>query len=427
MVMTLDDKFTLHDRADVAIKGTKIVDIAPRTKYRAKKTLDAAGKLVMPGLINCHTHSAMVMMRGLADDMPLDVWWNKFIFPIEKKLLDPEFVEIGAALAAVEMIKSGTTCFSDMYFFQAAAAPVYKRIGIRAILGEAVLDFATPDAADADATNRLTEELFAQWGGDDLIGLSVAPHAPYSCGEENLRQAKALADKHGLPLHIHIAETAGEVAEFQQKHGQTPVEYLARLKFLDENVMGVHCVHVTPADVKILRRHDVKIVHCQESNMKLASGYAPVVEMQFAGLTVALGTDGAASNNNLDMFDEMDSVAKFHKLIRNDPTVMEAKSVVRMVTTDAAKVIGRENALGSLAVGRTADLITIDLARPQLTPMYNPYSHLVYSAGGSEVDSAVINGQLVMENREMLTIDEDEVLDRANRLAHKIKAEVANA
>jgi 5-methylthioadenosine/S-adenosylhomocysteine deaminase len=426
MVMTLDDKFTLYDQADVAVKGTKIVDLAPQTKYTAKRTLDAAGKLVMPGLINAHTHSAMVMMRGLADDMPLDIWWKKFIFPIEHKLLTPEFIEIGTALAAIEMIKSGTTCFSDMYYFQAAAAPVYKRIGIRAVLGEAIMDHPTPDAPDADATNRLTEQLLAQWGQDDLISLSVAPHAPYSCGADNLLKAKKLADKYNLPLHIHVAETAGEVAEFQQKHGQTPVEYLAKLGFLGEKVMAIHCVHVTPDDVKLLRRHDVKIVHCQESNMKLASGYSPIVEMQFAGLTIALGTDGAASNNNLDMFDEMDSVAKFHKLIRNDPTVMEAKTVIRMATSDAAQVIGQKKELGSLESGRTADLILIDLRSPQLTPMYNPYSHLVYSAGGSEVDSAVINGKLVMENRKILTIDEDEVLDRANRLAQKIKTEVAH-
>ncbi len=292
MVMTLDNKFTLYDQADVAITGNKIVDVVPQTRYRAKKTLNAAGKLVMPGLINAHTHSAMVMMRGLADDMPLDRWWNKFIFPIEKKLLNPEFVAIGAALAAVEMIKSGTTCFSDMYFFQQAAAEVCKKIGIRALLAEGIIDVATPDAGSVAEASRITDELYQRWQGDDLIRIAVGPHAPYSCGAECLRQSQALADKHDLPLHIHIAETAGEVAQFQQQHGQTPVEYLDKLGFLSGRVMAVHCVHLTPGDIEILRRADVKIVHCQESNMKLASGYAPVMEMQAAGLTVALGTDG---------------------------------------------------------------------------------------------------------------------------------------
>jgi 5-methylthioadenosine/S-adenosylhomocysteine deaminase len=426
MILTMDEKLTLYEKADLAIKDSKIVDISPQTKYLGKKMIDGEGKLMMPGLINCHTHAAMVMMRGLADDMPLDVWWQKFIFPIEKKLLDPEFIRIGVGLAAIEMIKSGTTCFSDMYFFQAAAAEVCKQVGIRCLLGEAILDVPTPDAPDADATNKLTEELYEKWGRDELIHLSVAPHAPYSCGEDNLRKAKALAGKLGLPLHIHVAETAGEVAEFRQKHGLSPVEFLEKIGFLSEKVKAVHCVHLSHEDMKILKRYDVKVAHCQESNMKLASGTAPIVELMDEGVTVGLGTDGAASNNNLDMFDEMDSVAKYHKAVRSDPTVMDAKTVVKMATRDGAKVMLREKEIGSLEVGKTADIILIDLDRPHLTPLYNVYSHLVYSAGGSEVDSAIINGKLIMENREILTIDEDEIIDRANHLAKKIKAEVEN-
>lgn len=424
MVLTMDEKLTLHEKADVAILNSKIIDISPQTNYQGRKVIDAQGKLVMPGLINTHTHAAMVMMRGLADDMPLNVWWEKFIFPIEKKLLNPEFIRIGVGLAAIEMIKSGTTSFSDMYFFEDAAAEVCKRIGIRAFLGEGVLDFPSPDCATADETFAYIRKLYEKWGKDPIIHLEVAPHAPYSCGPENLLKSKKIAEELNLPLHIHLAETVTEVAEVKLKYGANPVEHLEKIGFLSERVKAVHCVHVTHEDIKILRRYDVKVAHCQESNMKLASGMAPIVELMDEGVVVGLGTDGAASNNNLDMFDEMDSVAKFHKAVRNDPTVMDAKTVVKMATIDAAKVMMKEKEIGSLEVGKIADIIILDLDRPHLTPLYNVYSHLVYSAGGSEVDTVIINGKLIMENRDILTIDEDEIIDQANHLAERIKNEV---
>jgi len=425
MVLTMDEQFTLHDRADLAIKDSKIVDISPQTKYAGKKVIEGQGKLVMPGLINTHTHAAMVMMRGLADDMPLDVWWQKFIFPIEKKLLDPEFIRVGVSLAAIEMIKSGTTSFADMYFFEDAAAEVCKKMGMRCFLGEGVLDFPSPDAQKSEATFKIINSLFEKWGKDPIVHLMVAPHAPYSCGEENLKKSKALAEKLGLPLHIHVSETAGEVAEFRQKHGLSPVAFLEKIGFLGENVIAVHCVHLDHNDLQIFQKRKVKVSHCQESNMKLASGNAPIVEMQDLDILVGLGTDGAASNNNLDMFDEMDSVAKYHKAVRSDPTVMPAKTVVQMATRNGARVLMRPD-LGSLEVGKTADIIMVDLNKPNLVPLYNIYSHLVYSAGGSEVDSVIINGKLVMENRRLLTIDEREIIDQANHLAKKIKAEVQN-
>ncbi|MBU1027158.1 MAG: amidohydrolase family protein, partial [Candidatus Margulisbacteria bacterium] len=253
-----------------------------------------------------------------------------------------------------------------------------------------------------------------------IVHLMVAPHAPYSCGQANLLKSKKLADELSLPLHIHVAETAGEVAEFKKKTGLSPVEYLEKIGFLSENVIAVHCVHLSHDDIKILRKRNVKVSHCQESNMKLASGNAPIVELQDEGVIVGLGTDGAASNNNLDMFDEMDAAAKVHKLIRNDPTVMDAKTVLRMATCDGAKVVQKPD-IGALAVGKTADIILIGLDRPHLTPLYNVYSQLVYSAGGSEVDTVIINGKLIMENRDILTVDEDEIIDQANHLAEKIK------
>lgn len=416
----MDEKLTLHEKADIVISGPNIVDISPQTKYRADKVIDAAGKLVMPGLVNTHTHAAMTLLRGIADDMPLQIWWQKFIFPIEKKFGDPEYVRIGVSLAAIEMIKSGTTSFSDMYFFEDDAAEVCKKIGIRAFLGEGILDFPTPDSPTVEDSLEYIEKLYERWGRDELIHLEVAPHTPYTCNPDNLKKAQALAEKLDLPLHIHVSETASEVAESRKNRGCSPVEHLENIGFLSERVKAVHCVHLSHDDIKLLKKHKVKVSHCQESNMKLASGSAPIVELMDEGILVGLGTDGAASNNNLDMFDEMDAVAKVHKLMRSDPTVMNAKDVLRMATTDGAKVLQKPD-IGSIEIGKTADIILIDLDRPHLTPLYNVYSQLVYSAGGSEVDTVIVNGKLVMENRDILTIDEDEIIDRANFFARRIK------
>ncbi|MCX5725564.1 MAG: amidohydrolase, partial [Candidatus Saganbacteria bacterium] len=391
--------------------------------YKAKKNIDARHCAVMPGLINSHTHAAMTLMRGLADDLPLDTWWNKVMFPIEKKFASPEFIRTGVSLAAIEMIKSGTTSFSDMYFFEDDAAEVCKKIGIRAFLGEGILDFPTPSCKSPDGSIKYIEELYKKWKDDPIIHLEVAPHAPYTCSPEVLLKSKALAEKLNLPLHIHVAETLSEVKQIKEKYGKPPVKHLEDIGFLDENVMAVHCVHLDPHDIEILAKHKVKVVHCQESNMKLASGIAPIVDLQKAGVICSLGTDGAASNNNLDMFDEMDTTAKFHKIVHMDPTVMGAGTVLKMATIDGAKVLGKEGLIGSLAKGKAADIIIVDLRRPHLTPVYNVYSHIVYSAGGSDVDTVIVNGKLVMEKRKLLTVDEEKVMDDANRFAEKIKKE----
>ncbi|MBN2058676.1 MAG: amidohydrolase [Candidatus Saganbacteria bacterium] len=426
LVLTMDDGLTVHDKADLVIAGPKIVEITPKAAGRAKKTIDASGKLVMPGLINMHTHAAMTLLRGLADDMPLDVWWQKFIFPLEQKLLDPEFIRCGVGLAALEMVRSGTTTFSDMYFYEQEAAEVCSRIGLRAYLGEGVLDAPSPHHPSADHALNYTKELWSRWRNDPLISIMVAPHAPYTCGKDNLIKAKALANELDLPLHIHVSETAAEVAESRKNSGLSPVEYLDSIGFLSEKVIAVHCVHLGKTDIRILKERRVKVVHCQESNLKLASGNAPIVELLDAGITVALGTDGAASNNNLDMFDEMDAVAKVHKMIKADPTVMDAQTVLKMATSEAARALGRQD-IGSLAPGKTADIIILDLNKPHLLPLYNIYSQLVYSAGGSEVESVIINGRLVMENKRVLTMDEDEVLDNARHMGARIRHEIKNS
>jgi 5-methylthioadenosine/S-adenosylhomocysteine deaminase len=378
----------------------------------------------MPGLINTHTHAAMTLLRGIADDMPLDVWWQKFIFPIEKKFGSQEFIRVGVGLAALEMIKSGTTSFADMYFYEDDAAEVCKKIGIRAFLGEGLLDFPTPSCATPDDSLKYIEDLYKKWKDDPIIHLMVAPHAPYTCSPPVLERAKALADKLNIPLHTHLAETVTETAEIRLKYGASPTEHLEKIGYLCDRLIAVHCIHLSHEDIKILKKRNVRVAHCQESNMKLASGNAPIVEFQGEGILVGLGTDGAASNNNLDMFDEMDTVAKFHKAVKNDPTVMDAKTVLKMATIDGAKVMQKDKDIGSLEVGKTADIILLDLNLPHLVPLYNIYSHLVYSAGGSEVDTVIINGKLIMENRDILTIDEDEIIFKAHKFGERIKNEV---
>jgi len=423
MIVTMDDNLNIYNKADLAIKDSKIVDISPSSKFKAKRTINASSKVVMPGLINGHTHAAMTLMRGIADDLPLDIWWPKIMFPIEKKFGGPEFIKIGVALAAVEMIKSGTTSFLDMYFFEDDAAEICKKIGIRAFLGEGLLDFPTPDSPTLNDSIKYIEKLYNKWKDNPIIHPVVAPHAPYTCGPEVLKKAKDLAQKLNLPLHIHISETKNEVQGIKEKYGASPTQRLEKEGFLSEQVIAAHCVHLTKEDIEILKKRDVKVIHCPESNMKLASGVAPIQDLLQANVTVGLGTDGAASNNNLNMFEEMDTAAKLHKVQKLDPTVVKAIDVVRMATRDGAKAMLRDD-LGSLEVGKTADIIVLDFKKPHLTPLYNVYSHLVYSTNGEEVETVIIAGKTIMEERKILTLDEEKVIDDANKFAEKIKKEV---
>lgn len=419
----MDQQLSLHEKADLTIDQGKIIEIAPSSSYRAKKTIEAKGKLVMPGLINAHTHAAMTLFRGAADDLPLDVWWQKIIFPLEKKYCNRDFVRIGTALATVEMIKSGTTSFINMYYHELEAGKVCQKIGLRVKLGEALLDYPTPNCQTPAAGLKYTEELVQEYRHDPLVSVAVAPHAPYTCSPEIYQQAQKLAEKLNIPIHTHVSETANEVAESRLKFGLTPAAQLHKIGLLSSRLIAVHCAHLSTEDIALLQTNQVKVVHCGESNMKLASGDAPIIELLNRGVTVGLGTDGAASNNNLDMFDEMDMAAKLHKLVSNDPQAMPAKTVLNLATSQGAKVFQQDN-LGSLGVGQTADIIIIDLSSPHLTPMYNPYSHLVYAAGGSDVETVVINGKIVMADRKILTVDEKETIAEANELAARIRRDL---
>lgn len=420
LVVTMNTAGTIIEQGTIAVSKGAIVAVGPAgeiaTGYTALRTIDARGKLVLPGLVNTHTHAAMTMLRGLADDLPLDTWLTGHIWPAEAKFITAATVRTGANLALAEMIRSGTTTFSDMYFFADATAEAAKKAGVRAVVGEAVIDFPTPDSAGPRESFAIIEKLALKWRADPLITIAVAPHAPYTCSPETLTAAKKLADRLNLPLHIHAAETRKEVADITARHGVTPIEHLDSLGFFGGPVIAAHAVYPTPREIALMAAKGIGVAHNPESNMKLASGAAPITEMLKAGVAVGLGTDGAASNNNLNMFEEMSAAARLQKVIRLDPTVMSARETVRAATSGGARVLGLGAVIGSLEPGKRADLIVIALNRPHLVPLYNVYSHLVYAVNAADVETVVVDGRLVMADRKLLTLNEDEVLKEAAAL-----------
>jgi 5-methylthioadenosine/S-adenosylhomocysteine deaminase len=422
-VLMLDSRNTLIENGAVAIRGERIAAVGPEADFQHWETgtkIDADGGLILPGLINTHTHAAMTLFRGLADDLPLMTWLNEHIFPAEAKL-DHDMVRLGTRLACAEMIRSGTTCFCDMYLFEAAVAEAAWECGLRAVVGEVLFDFPSPNYGPIDQGFAYTERLIAQWDGNPLITIAVEPHSPYLCAPQLLQQAAGLAGKHQLPWIIHLSETQSEVDQIKAKYSRTPVGHLADLGVLGPNLVACHAVYLDEEDIGLLREHDVKVSHNPESNMKLASGIAPVPDLQKAGVCVGLGTDGCASNNNLDLFTEMDMAAKLHKVHRLDPTVMDAATVLSMATRDAARVLGLEKQIGSLEPGKLADVIVVDTRQPHLVPMYAPVSHLVYTVRGSDVRHSIIHGKIVLQDRRLTTIDVEKVMADARRRAVQIR------
>ncbi|MBU0687536.1 MAG: amidohydrolase [Candidatus Margulisbacteria bacterium] len=422
-VVTVDNDFRILENTDVVIKDSKIIEITADTSYSSPKVIDAKNQVVIPGLINCHCHAAMTLLRGLEDDMPLDVWLNEHIFPIEKKFGSEEFVEVGTSLALVEMIKSGTTTFLDMYYYEGVVAKVCKKVGMRAFLGEGIIDLPTPNCASAGETQKYVEKLIRQWKGDPLISFIASAHTPYTCSKEVLQNVIKFAEKNNLILDIHLSETQGEVEDFKNKEGKSPVEYLESIGYLGGSTICAHCVWLDEKDIKLLAKNGVTAVHCPESNMKLASGIAPVPEMIAAGVNVALGTDGTASNNDLNMIGEMGTAAKLNKVRTMDPTVMSAEAVLKMATINGARALKAADKIGSIEVGKLADIAILNFNQPHLTPVYDVVSHLVYAANGSEVDTVIINGKIVMENRIMKNIAEQTVIDKARAFSRRIKDE----
>jgi 5-methylthioadenosine/S-adenosylhomocysteine deaminase len=413
----------IYDGA-VAIKKDKIRKIGPSDEFsnwKVSRRIDAQGGIIMPGLINTHTHAAMTCFRGLADDLPLMTWLNDHIFPAESRL-DHEMVYRGTLLACAEMIRSGTTCFCDMYLFEDAVAQAAKTAGVRAVVGEVLYDFPSPNYGPIEQGFAYTNMLIEKWRNDPLITIAVEPHSPYLCAPDLLREAFFISQTHNIPMVVHISEALSEVAEIKKRHGKTPVGFLAEQGLLSANLVGCHCVVLTEEDISLLKSHDVKVSHCPESNMKLASGIAPIPQLAEQGVCVGLGTDGCASNNNLDLFWEMNTAAKLHKVKTLNPTVLDAATVLTMGTRDGARTLGLDDKIGILAPDKLADLIVIDTQKPHLTPLYNPISHLVYAAKGSDVATSIINGAVVMQDGQLLSLDLEKVLGDVEIIAAEIRS-----
>ena len=427
-VVTVDPARRVIARGSVAIDGRDIVAVdtadAIATAYRGRDTIDAAGSVVMPGLINTHTHAPMVLFRGLADDLALMDWLQKYIFPAEAKTVSPEFVRVGTRLAALEMIESGTTTYTDMYYFEEEIARATRAAGLRGVLGQTIIQFPVPDAKTPAEGLARTERFAREFANDDLITPAVAPHAMYTLDADTLKACRALADRLNIPVIIHLAETADEVKTSQEKYQRSPTAFLESLNFWGPRTIAAHGVHVTPDDIAILAKRHVGVSHNPESNMKLASGIAPVEALRKAGVAVGLGTDGAASNNDLDMFEAMRQAAFLHKVAAGDPRAIPAPVALEMATIAGARVLGLEKTLGSLEPGKRADLLVVSMASARQTPMFDPVSHLVYVTRGDDVRTTIVNGRVLMRDRKVLTLETRQVLADARAMAEKVRAAV---
>ncbi|MRR14936.1 MAG: amidohydrolase [Deltaproteobacteria bacterium] len=423
--LLVDNNNTCLENAGIAVNASSIIDIGLKDdilrKYSARKIINADRSLVMPGFVNTHSHAAMTCFRGIADDLELMDWLNNYIFPAEAKNVTPRLAYWGSLLACAEMIKSGTTTFCDMYIFEEETARAAKEAGVRCLIGEVLFDFPSPNCKTPEEGLAYTRRLAEKWRDDPLVNIIAEPHSLYTCSSDLLRKAKIIADDYNLMIGTHLLENQAELDQLRQKFGKSAISFLDDIGYLNERLLAFHCVCLSPDEIKRLGEKHCKVSHNPASNMKLANGIPPVPEMIEAGITVGLGTDGCASNNTLDMIREMSTAAKLHKVASLDPTVMDAKTVVRMATQNGARALGMEHLTGSLAVGKKADIIVIGLDKPHLTPIYDAYSHLVYAACGADVDTVVINGKVVMEDRRLLTINESEVMNEVRELAVQIK------
>ncbi len=427
-VVTIDPARRVLAPGAIAIQGRDIVAVdrpaVIAERYQAAETIDASGDVVLPGLVNTHTHAPMVLYRGLADDLALMDWLQHYIFPAEARTVSPEFVRVGTRLAALEMIESGTTTFADMYYFEDEIARATREIGLRAVLGETIIGFPVADAkTPADSLARAAT-LIKTYRDDDLITPAVAPHAPYTVDRDTLVACRALASRFGVPVLIHVAETQDEVKTIRDKTGLSPVAYLESIGFWGPRTIAAHMVWVGDEDLPILERHQVGIAHNPESNMKLASGTAPIPKYLAAGLNTGLGTDGAASNNTLDMFGAMRQAALLHKLATGDPRAVPASTAVEMATLGGARALGLDGQVGSLEPGKRADIIVVSMRDARQTPMYNAVSHLVYVSHGDDVQTTIVNGRVLMRDRKVLALDKAAVLADARKMAEKVREAV---
>ena len=425
----MDAGFRVVESGAVAVRGERIVAVdtaaSLRARYAPAKTIDAAGRIVMPGLVNTHTHVPMTLLRGVADDVELMVWLTKYIWPAENAHVTPEFVTWGTRLAAWEMIRTGTTTFADMYFYEDKVAEATKEAGLRGVCSATVMDFPVPGLKNADEGLREAEAFLKKWSGDSLIVPAVGPHAAYTAGPETLLRAKALADRYHAPLNIHAAESPSEMKMIQEKYGLSTVTHLDRIGFLGPSVLLAHAIWLSDDEIALLAAKGVGTAHCPASNMKLASGVSPVPKMRKAGVRVGLGTDGPASNNDLDMFEEIDLALKLHKITTGDPAVLTARDGVEMATIGGARALHLEKEIGSLEAGKRADLIVLATDAPSAQPLYEVYSHLAYSLKGSDVVTSVVNGRVLMEERRLMTLDTAAISAKAREYRDRIAAGLA--
>jgi len=428
IVVTMNPARQVIQNGAVAIDGTDIVAVGPTAdvtaRFRARERVDAAGEIVLPGLINTHTHAPMVLFRGLADDLALSEWLEKYIFPAEAKTVSPEFVRAGTRLAALEMIESGTTTYADMYYFEEEIAKETKAAGLRGVLGQTIIQFPVADAKTPAVALARAEKFITAFKNDSLITPAVAPHAIYTLDAASLRAARDLSRRHNVPTLIHLAETQDEAKNAETQFKLSPVGYLESLGFLGPGVLAAHGVWVSEPDIALLTMRHVGISHNPESNMKLASGTAPVPAYLRADAAIGLGTDGAASNNDLDMFEAMRMASLLHKLQSADPRAVSAKTALEMATIRGARALGMESRIGSLETGKRADLILVDVSGARQTPMYDPVSHLVYVSRGDDVRTTIVNGRILMREKKVLTLDEAQVLRDARAWADRVRGAV---
>jgi len=430
-IVTMDGEHRIFGDGVVAVRGDAIAFVGKSSDFvlghvkgvTTRLTIDARGKLVLPGFVNGHTHVPMTLLRGMRDDVPLDEWLQKYIFPAEAKNVTEDFVRWGTRLAAAEQIRGGITTFADMYYFEDAIAEETKAAGMRAVLGETVIDFPAPDNKNNEAMLEYAEKFLKRWQGDPLIHAAVAPHAIYTCSQKTLQDSAALARKYRARILIHVAEMKKELDDSRAQNGTTPVQYLDKLGILGPDIVAAHCIFVDQTDRRILAQRQVGCVHNPSSNMMLASGVAPVIEERAAGVAVGLGTDGpAGSNNDLDLMEEMDLAAKLQKVTKMDPQALGAKAVVEMATIEGARALHMEKEIGSLEPGKKADFILIGLDAPNAVPMYDVYAQLAYALKGSDVETVIIGGRVVMRDKKLLTVDEAAVIGKAREFKNKIEA-----
>ena len=413
----------LEDHA-VAISDGVIVDVLPiaqaRTRYRAARTVSRPEGALLPGLVNAHTHNPMTLLRGVADDLPLMEWLQGHIWPVEAEVIGPEFVADGVSLAIAEMLRGGTTCANENYFFPDVQAATYKRHGFRARVGLPVIDFPTAWAATDDEYFDRAVEVHDQWRDDPLVSMAFVPHAPYTVSDASFERIRMLADQLDIPVHLHTHETAHEVEESLQKHGQRPLARLDRLGLVNDRLIAVHMTALTDAEIELCAQRGISVVHCPESNLKLASGFCPVGKLEKAGVNIAIGTDGAASNNDLDMFGETRTAAQLAKAVAGDAAAFSAASALRAATLGGARAMGLDHAIGSIEIGKQADLACVDLGQLETQPLHNVISQLVYATGRHQVSDVWIAGVAKLSQRQLSGFDVDALIANARQWRQRI-------